>query len=143
VAEELVRVCRLSVFGEIRGTGANNPPHRPDAAGGQTAIGELAKPDGDVHVIIDQVHRTVVQIHAHANFGIGGEKIADHRQDMPPTEHDRRRHHEVSPRRRIFTGGGAFRFGQLFEDRFRGGEKRLSRRGRRQALRGARQEVCI
>ena len=101
--------------GKVVGAGADDPADIAQLARDQIAIRQLADPDRDIDMRLDDVDRGIGQHQSHGDIGVGREERMHHRCDMELAEHDGRGDEEFSARHAVFAAGRAFGIGEIFE----------------------------
>ncbi|GAA0265207.1 hypothetical protein GCM10009127_00470 [Alteraurantiacibacter aestuarii] len=104
---QISKALRDSTFGEVGGTGTGDPAHGTQPGCDQAAIRQLANPDGQIHLVFNQIDNVIRKSQAHVDFGKVIEKVEHDRLNVQPPEHDWRRDQQVSARRAVFTRGSA------------------------------------
>ena len=79
---ELLRHLRRAVLGEIGGRGARHQARGAEAPRDQARIAEIAKLDGEVEAVVDQIDEIVAEDQRDANVGIAFREGVDDRRDM-------------------------------------------------------------
>src|SRR6516165_3658025 len=95
-AEVAGRFGRAS-FDKIDRTATDHPADRADASRDEAAVGQLADANREISMLFLEIDHAIGQHEADIDIRISLEKLKRDRQDVEPSEHDRRGDNEYSP----------------------------------------------
>ena len=114
--------CRRgAAYGQVARTCTDHAPHFANLDGYVGAVLQLADPQRDVDMFVEQVRDPVVQDHPDRDVRVSSKERGDNRQHVQAAEHDRSGDHQLPTRRAEFPGRGTLGIVNLLQDTLAGG----------------------
>lgn len=89
--------------GEVSRAAAHHTLHKAHPRCDQAHIRQRTNAHRRIDVVVDEVHIAVAERQLHIDFGKGGKKVIDDRQNMQSTEDDGRSHDKIAPWRDVLA----------------------------------------
>src|SRR5262249_19174377 len=103
---------------------AHHTPHSADLLSHQPAVEKRADADRNVDAIFDQVQAAVGKLEAGVNAWVFLQEVNDKGQKIEPPKRDRRRQHNLTFWRSVFTSCIALCFAKIADDPAAGNDER-------------------